>query len=198
MAYMTYAHAFRPSAKRYTLLYDMALVVGGSLVVAMSAQVAIPLPFSPVPISAQTLAVLLMGALLGSRRGALCLATYVLEGAAGLPVFAGGRGGIVHLLGPTGGYLVGFIAAAFAVGLLAERGWDRRVSTTLLMMLLGNALIYVFGLPWLARFVGGERVLALGLLPFIPGDLLKLTLSAALLPSGWKVLARERTKDRRD
>jgi len=198
MAYMTYAHAFRPSAKRYTLLYDVALVVGGSLVVALSAQVAIPLPFSPVPISAQTLAVLLIGALLGSRRGGLCLATYVLEGAAGLPVFAGGRGGVVHLVGPTGGYLVGFIAAAFAVGLLAERGWDRRVSTTLLMMLLGNALIYVFGLPWLARFVGGQRVLALGLLPFIPGDLLKLTLSAALLPSGWKVLARERTQDRRE
>ena len=190
MAYMTYANAFRPSAKRYTLLYDVALVVGGSLLVALSAQVAIPLPFSPVPISAQTLAVLLIGALLGSRRGGLCLVTYVLEGAAGLPVFAGGRGGVVHLLGPTGGYLVGFIAVAFTIGLLAERGWDRRVSTTLLMMLLGNALIYVFGLPWLARFVGGERVLALGLLPFIPGDLLKLTLSAALLPSGWKVLAR--------
>ena len=185
---MIYADVLRPSARRYALLYDTVLTIGGSLFVALSAQVAIPLPFSPVPITGQTLAVLLVGALLGSRRGSLCLLAYLTEGAVGLPVFAGGTAGLVHLLGPTGGYLMGFIPAAFLTGLLAERGWDRRIGTALLAMSAGNAVIYAFGLPWLALFTGGERVLALGLLPFVFGDIVKLVLAAALLPSGWKLL----------
>lgn len=195
---MTYADILRPSVKRYALLYDIAWIAGGTLFITLSAQVAIPLPFSPVPITGQTLAVLLTGALLGSRRGSLCLLLYLAEGAFGLPVFAGGMAGPARLLGPTGGYLVGFMPAAFLTGLLAERGWDRRVRTSLLAMLLGNAVIYAFGLPWLARFVGGERVLASGLLPFIPGDLLKLILATTLLPSGWKRLGRkgDREKER--
>ena len=185
---MIYADVLRPSARRYALLYDIVLTIGGSLFVALSTQVAIPLPFSPVPITGQTLAVLLVGALLGSRRGSLCLFAYLTEGAVGLPVFAGGTAGIAHLLGPTGGYLMGYIPAAFLTGLLAERGWDRRMGTALLAMSVGNVVIYAFGLPWLALFVGGERVLALGLLPFILGDLVKLVLAAVLLPSGWKLL----------
>ncbi len=185
---MTYADILRPSVKRYAWLYDIAWIAGGTLFIALSARVAIPLPFSPVPITGQTLAVLLTGALLGSRRGSLCLLLYLAEGASGLPVFAGGMAGPARLMGPTGGYLVGFIPAAFFTGLLAERGWDRRVRTTLLAILLGNAAIYAFGLPWLARFVGGERVLASGLLPFLPGDLLKSILATTLLPSGWKLL----------
>jgi len=193
---MTYADVLRPSVKRYALLYDVAWIAGGTLFIALSAQVAIPLPFSPVPITGQTLAVLLTGALLDSRRGSLCLLAYLAEGAIGLPVFAGGRAGLAHLMGPTSGYLMGVIAAAFLTGLLAERGWDRRARTTLLAMLLGNAAIYAFGLPWLARFVGGERVLASGLLPFIPGDLLKLILAAMLLPSGWKLLGRKGSRER--
>jgi len=188
MFYTTYADILRPAAKKYALLYDVALVMGGSLFIALSAQVAIHLPFSPVPVTGQTLAVILVGMLLGSRRGSLALLTYLAEGLAGLPVFAGGTAGPARLLGPTGGYLVGFIVAAYVTGLLAERGWDRRVGTTLLAMLFGNAVLYALGLPWLAAFVGVRRALPLGLYPFIPGDLLKVVLAALLLPAGWKLL----------
>jgi biotin transport system substrate-specific component len=185
---MTYADILRPSVKRQALLYDATLILAGSLLIGLSARLAIRLPFSPVPITGQTLAVLLAGALLGSRRGALSVLAYLGEGVAGLPVFAGGAGGIAHLAGPTGGYLAGFVLAALVVGWLAERGWDRHPGTTALAMLLGSAAIYVPGLPWLAAFVGGERALVLGLYPFLAGDLLKLALAAALLPIGWKVV----------
>lgn len=187
---MTYADVLRPATRRYALLYDATLVVAGSLLVALLAQFAVPLPFSPVPVTGQTLAVLMVGMLLGSRRGSLALLTYLAEGTMGLPVLAGGAAGLARLTGPTGGYLIGFVAAAFLVGWLAERGWDRRPGTTLLAMLLGNALIYVCGLPWLAHFVGVERVLSLGLLPFLPGDLGKALLAMALLPWGWQLLDR--------
>ena len=189
---MTFADALRPAIarNRVGLVYDVALVTVGSALIALSARIAIPLPFSPVPITGQTFAVLLIGALLGSRRGALAVILYLLEGTAGLPFFAGGSGGLARLAGPTGGYLIGFVAAAFTVGLLAERGWDRRVWSTVLAMLAGNAIIYACGLPWLGRFVGEGNVLSLGLLPFIPGDLLKLALAAITLPAGWRLLGR--------
>jgi len=193
---MTYADVFRSSVKQYALPYDIAWIAGGSLFIALSAQVAIPLPFTPVPFTCQTMAVLLVGALLGSRRGALCLLTYLAEGVLGLPVFAGGMAGLAHLAGPRGGYLWGFVAAAFLTGLLAERGWDKRVKTTLLAMLLGEIVIYAFGLPWLALFVGSERAVALGLLPFVPGDLLKLLITAVLLPSGWRLVGRRTIRAR--
>lgn len=188
MAYITYADILRPSVKKHALLYDISLVIGGSLFIAICAQVAIPLPFSPVPITGQTFAVLLTGALLGSKRGSLALLAYLAEGAIGFPVFAGGTAGLLCLVGPTGGYLIGFIVAAFITGLLAERGWDQRVRTTFLAMLIGNAAIYIFGLLWLARFVESGKVLSLGFYPFIPGDFLKLALSAILLPLGWRLL----------
>jgi len=187
----SHADVLRPSAKKVALLYDAALVIGGSLFVALCAQVAIPLPFSPVPLTGQTLAVLLVGALLGSRRGGLALLAYLAEGLGGLPVFAGGRAGPAHLLGPTGGYLLGFVVAAYVTGLLAERGWNRRIGTTLLAMLVGNAAIYAFGLPWLARFVGGGRVWGLGFLPYLPGDLLKLVLGTILLPARRRLVGQD-------
>jgi biotin transporter BioY len=135
--------------------------------------------------------VLLTGVLLGSRRGSLSVLAYLAQGIAGLPVFApGGAPGLTRLLGPTGGYLLGFVAAAYATGLLAERGWDRKMTTALLAMLIGNAIIYAFGLPWLALFVGIEDTLPLGLYPFAGGDVLKAVLAAALLPVGWKLLNR--------
>lgn len=167
----------------------IGLVIGFSLLTAVAAQVSVPLPFTPVPVSGQTFAALLTGALLGSRGGAAAMVAYLLEGIAGLPVFAGGTSGIGKIIGPTGGYLVSFPIAAFAVGLLAERGWDRRLWTAIPAMLLGNALIYAVGLPWLRIFLpAGKSALALGLYPFIPGDLFKLLLAATLLPAGWAAL----------
>jgi len=179
-----------PTARRATLALDAAAIVGGSLIVALAAQVSVRLPFSPVPVTGQTLAVLLVGALLGSRRGALALLAYLGEGLIGLPVFAGGASGPAYALGPTGGYLVGFVAAAFLVGWLAERGWDRHVLPTAMTMALGTAAIYACGLTWLSLYVGSQS-LSMGLAPFVAGDLIKLAMSAALLPAGWKLLSAE-------
>lgn len=167
---------------------DALLILGGSVLIGLAARVVIPLPFSPVPITGQTFAVLLVGALLGSRRGAMSLLAYLMEGTLGIPVFAEGGYGLPHLLGPTGGYLIGFPLAAWVVGWLCERGWDRRLHTAALAMLVGNGVIYLCGVPWLAHFVGGGRALELGLLPFVPGDLIKLALAASALPFGWKTL----------
>jgi biotin transport system substrate-specific component len=189
MTFATAADLLRPRARGQALAYDAALVLGSSVLLTLSARIAIPLPFSPVPITAQTMTVLLLGAILGSRRGSLCVAAYLLQGALGLPVFAGGTAGLAVLGGPRAGYLLGFVAAAFTTGALAERGWDRRMGSTLAAMLLGNAAIYAFGLPWLAAFVGPRNAIPLGLVPFIPGDLLKVGLAALGLPSGWRALS---------
>ncbi len=156
-------------------------VLAWAYVVAMSAQIRLVLPFSPVPVTAQTLFVLLGGALLGTRRSVLSVVVYLIGGAVGLPFFAGGA-----LAGPTGGYLVGFIAASYVVGALVESGWGRRPTTAFAATLLGNVVIYLFGLPWLAVYVGWGSVLSLGLLPFVAGDLAK-----ALCASGL-ILARSR------
>src|ERR671910_1051854 len=129
-------------------LFDAALIVVFSAFVALTAQVEIPL--RPVPITLQTLGVLLTGALLGSSRGVLALLLYLAEGAVGLPVFAGGAAGLAYMLGPTGGYLVGFVLAAGLVGWLAERGWGRRLVWTALAMAIGNLVIYALGVAWLA------------------------------------------------
>lgn len=186
---MVYADLLRPSVRRSAWIYDAALVLAGSWLIALSAQVAVALPFSPVPVTGQTAAVLLVGALLGSRRGSLAVLAYIAQGLAGLPVFAGGAFGLARLLGPTGGYLLGFVAAAFLVGWLAERGWDRRPLSTAAAMVLGNVVIYTIGALWLAVFVGGLRqAAAVGIVPFIPGDLLKIAVAAVLLPAGWKLL----------
>jgi biotin transport system substrate-specific component len=189
MTFATAADLLRPRARGQALAYDAALVLGSGVLLTLSARIAIPLPFSPVPITAQTMTVLLLGAILGSRRGSLCVAAYLLQGALGLPVFAGGTAGLAVLGGPRAGYLLGFVAAAFTTGALAERGWDRRMGSTLAAMLLGNAAIYAFGLPWLAAFVGPRNAIPLGLVPFIPGDLLKVGLAALGLPSGWRALS---------
>jgi biotin transport system substrate-specific component len=176
--------------KRRTVVVDLSLIIGGSLFIAAMAQLSISLlPFSPVPITGQTFAVLLVGMAFGSKRGALTLLAYLAEGAAGLPVFAEAKSGIATILGPTGGYIVGFIAAAWVVGKLAERGFDRSLLKTLAAMVIGNAIIYLFGVAWLSRFVGGlEATLAAGMYPFLIGDAVKAVLAALLLPSAWKLL----------
>lgn len=169
------------------------LVPAASLVIAACAQVAIPLPFTPVPLTGQTFAVLLTGMALGSRRGALAVALYVLEGALGLPFFAAGAAGLAKLIGPTGGYLCAFPLAAFVAGLLAERGWDRKPLTTVLGMLASSLTIFLFGALWLAHFVGGiTPAVVQGVLPFLPGDVLKSLLAAGLLPGAWQLTRNQR------
>lgn len=166
-----------PVTKR---LGELALAAAGAFLVAISAQVRIPAPtpwgtLSPVPITAQTLAVLLVGMLLGSRIGLLSLGLYLVGGSTGLPFFAAGA-----LLGPTGGYLVGFAGAAYVVGRLFESGWARDPHRAFLALLAGNGVVYLVGLPWLAHSVGWSAALPLGLYPFVIGDLLKLVCAVAV------------------
>jgi biotin transporter BioY len=169
-----------------------ALVVAFSLLTALAAQVVIP--FHPVPITGQTFAVLLAGALLGSRLGPLAMFAYLLEGASGLPFFRAGNAGLFYMLGPTGGYLLAYPVAAYVVGLLAERGWDRRVLTAAAAMAVGSAVILAGGWLWLSRFVGAEQAFAVGVARFIPGDLVKIALAAGVLPTGWALLGRRGAK----
>jgi biotin transport system substrate-specific component len=164
------------------------LAVLGSLFIAICAQINIPLPL--VPITLQTFAVLAVGAAFGMRLGAATLALYVLEGTLGLPVFAEFRAGPGVLMGPTGGYLIGFVLAAALVGWFAERGYDRRVLTMFGVMMLGAAVLYIPGLLWLAKFTGYDKVLELGLYPFLWGDLLKAVLAAVAFPAAWGFLSR--------
>ncbi len=166
-------------------LTDAFLILGGSLFVAALAQISVHLPFTPIPITGQTLGVLLVGVSLGSRRGALSLALYLLEGMVGLPFYADGQSGVAHLLSARGGYLIGFIFSAYLSGYLAERHWDRKWKTALPAFLLGQSVIFLFGLPWLGFYIGFDRVLEAGLLPFIPGELIKVVLAAGLLPTAW-------------
>ena len=166
-------------------LRDLFLILAGSWLVALFAQVEIPL--QPVPITGQTFAVLLVGAVLGSKRGALALAAYLAQGALGLPFFAGGAGGLTVLTGATAGYLVGFIGAAYAVGWLAERGLERSVRTSILPFLVGTIIIYVCGVSWLAILLGSvPQAIEFGMLPFLVGDLVKLIIAALVLPAAWK------------
>ncbi|MBI4376296.1 MAG: biotin transporter BioY [Elusimicrobia bacterium] len=181
----TFAEALMPSS---TLTTDALLVAGASLVIALCAQFEIRLPFTPVPITATTLGVLYAGAVLGARRGFAAAVLYLLEGACGLPFFAGGAGGGAWLVGPTGGYLLGFAPAAWVTGALAEQGWDRRPLTAMGMMLAGSSVVFACGMIGLARFFPWPDVPVLGLFPFIPGDLVKSGLSAAFLPLGWKAM----------
>ena len=167
---------------------DMGVIIFGSLFVTVSSQIAFYLPFTPVPITGQTFAVLLIGAVLGSRRGGLSLALYVLEGMLGLPVFAGGTGGMAVLLGPTAGYLIGFIPAVILVGYLSEKGFDRNWISMFFALFLGLSVIYLFGVIRLFSFVGKEKVFLLGVAPFLVGDVLKTGMVMILIPSCWKLL----------
>lgn len=173
-------------------LRNVLLAVAGSLALWVSAKVQIP--FYPVPVTLQTLVVLLIGMAYGWKLGTATVALYLLQGAVGLPVFAGTpeKGiGLLYMAGPTGGFLIGFVLAAALVGFLAQRGWDRNIATTALAMLLGNAIIYVPGLLWLGSVVGWDKpVLQWGMTPFLLGDLAKLVIAALLMPAVWKMLGR--------
>lgn len=191
MTSMTYADVLRPATQERALAYDVALVVGGSVALALSAKVAVP--FYPVPLTAQTLVVLLLGTLLGARRGAMAVLAYLIEGACGLPVFAGPLGGLAFVTatkGMTLGYLAGFVGAAWVTGRLAERGWDRRTSTTVLAMLAGEAVVFAAGVAWLGVLIGARGALWSGLVPYLPGEALKIAAATLALPAGWRLLGR--------
>jgi biotin transport system substrate-specific component len=174
-------------------LRNIVLAVAGSLLLTLSAKAQIP--FWPVPMSMQTFVVLTLGVAYGWRLGTATLLLYLAEGALGLPVFAGtpAKGiGIAYMMGPTGGYLLGFVVAAAVCGWLAERGWDRNALTTAGAMLIGNLIIYLLGLLWLGTLMGWDKpVLEWGLYPFLAGDLVKIALAAAVLPFIWKLLQRD-------
>lgn len=160
------------------------LVAAGVALLTVSARAQIP--FWPVPVTMQTFVVLALGMVYGPALGVTTVAAYLAAGAAGLPVFATG-GGIAYMMGATGGYLAGFIAAVWVVGRLAQLGWDRRVAGTVAAMVAGNFVIYACGLLWLGAVIGWDQpVLKLGMLLFLPGDALKIALAAALLPAVWR------------
>ncbi|MEE8599641.1 biotin transporter BioY [Euzebya tangerina] len=158
-----------------------ALVLAASGALAISAQVQIPM--WPVPVTGQTFVVLLLGFLLGPRLAVAATLTYLVEGAVGLPVFAGFGAGVAVLTGPTAGYLWGFVLAAGLTGVLATRGWQNRPATTALAMLLGNVVIYLLGAGWLAQLTDVSTALSSGVWPFLVGDLAKIALATALVPA---------------
>jgi biotin transport system substrate-specific component len=179
-------------APRLDVFTDAALVLAGTALVAGAAQISVALPFTPVPITGQTFAVLLVGATLGTVRGAASLLLYLWLGVAGAPIYAHHTHGWSVVTSASGGYLVGFVLAAALTGFLAERRWDRRLSSSIGLMLTGNVVIYLVGLPWLAIVLNTnlEKTLEYGLYPFIPGDTFKLYLAAAALPAAWRLVKR--------
>lgn len=191
MTYVPLADRLWTQSAGSSALRKGALVLLGSLVIAAAAQVNVPM--QPVPMTLQTLAVLSVGAALGARLGVAALVLYVIEAAAGLPVLAEMKAGLPFLLGPTGGYILGFVLAAGLVGYLAERGFDRSMPRMMLAMLLGAALIYVPGLLWLLRFVGGfDQAITFGFMPFVLGDIVKAAIAAIAFPAVWKLLGEHR------
>lgn len=172
------------------LLKNVLLMIGGSLALAVSAKIQVL--FWPVPITMQSMAVLLIGIAFGSRLGALTILAYLAEGVAGLPVFAGMVAGPAYLAGPTGGYLLGFLLGGAFAGWAAERGWSRDLSRTLPVMLLGHVLIFAPGTLWLAALMGWNKALAFGIAPFALATLLKSALGATIVAALWKVAAPQR------
>lgn len=180
-----------------TLVADIALVVGFAALTAVAAQISIRLPWTPVPITGQTFAVLAAGTVLGAKRGPLSQLLYVVVGALGAPIYADGNGGWAAATGATGGYLLGFVLAAALVGALSDRRQDRQLLTSIPAMLAGSALIYAIGVPWLAQNLGvsGTKAIELGMAPFLIGDAVKLLAAGALAPGAWAVVRRLRDED---
>jgi biotin transport system substrate-specific component len=171
-------------------LRSVVLIVAGSLVLALSAKIQVP--FWPVPMTMQSLAVILIGIAYGSGLGAATVLAYLAEGLAGLPVFAGATAGPAYMAGPTGGYLAGFVLGAACVGWLAERGWDRTLVRATAALAIGHVLLFVPGVAWLAALFGWSKAIAFGVTPFIAATIVKTALGAAVVAAFWSVLGRHR------
>ena len=185
LASLTIFHLFADD-RIMSLVSRLFLIVAGSALIGFSAQIEVP--WYPVPVTGQTLMVLLIGMAYGPTLGSATIIAYLLEGAMGLPVFAGGAAGWLVLSGFTGGYLIGFIPAAFLVGILAMRGMGRTILGTVIAMVLGNLVIYAFGVAWLQGFIGLEKAIAGGLMPFLYGDFLKIVIAATAMPAAWRAV----------
>ncbi len=174
---------------------NIIVILLASWLIGVSAQFSIVLPFSPVPITGQTIIILMIGILLGKAWGTAAVGLYLLQGAAGLPVFAGGKSGLLTLVGPTGGYLVGFLVAVYVVGILSELRHDNSIMYTVSSLIIGNVIIYAFGLIWLVRFVGEAQALSLGFFPFLVGDILKIFIGVLILTGSQKIFSLVNTKE---
>lgn len=176
--------------KEKSLLKDVMLVLAGAGLVGLLAQVAIPI--QPVPITGQTLGVMLVGATLGAKRGAYALTSYMVLGVLGVPWFSGFHAGMATVLSPTFGYIIGFIPTAFVIGYLSQRSWDRRPFLALVAFLIASIIPYFFGIPWMVAVLSSTQemnfmlAMQLGFIPFIPGGIVKWLIGAALLPAAWK------------
>ena len=190
--------ALAPSIVRTpTVAREIAIILAGVALISISAQIVVPLPFTPVPITGQTLGALLVGGAAGYLRGGTSFAVYMLVGALGAPVFADGASGVAVLGSVTGGYLVGMLVAAAAVGWAADRGWDRRVVPALGSMIVANAIVYLIGATWLSVSLntGVAKTLDLGVTPFLIGDAIKIALAACALPAAWALVDRIRSAE---
>lgn len=181
-----FANTIRPSQKTFLVPSYLLSIVGGSLFIALMSQITIPLWFTPVPLTMQSFAIFMLAALLGGKKAAFAVMAYLAEGALGLPFYAGAKAGFLVLVGPTGGYLFGFIACAFIAGTLLEKGWVNHFLTTIFALLLGCLSLFAIGCAWLSLYVGFEKSLTLGVFPFLLGDMLKVSISALMIPLGRK------------
>ncbi len=179
-----------PTDKLDKKIRNLIILFLGSWFLAFMAQLSFPLLFSPVPITGQTLAVLIIGSSYGSKRAACTVLLYIAQGAIGLPFFAGGQAGLAILHGATSGYLLGFVLSAYVMGHLAEKKMDRLVRSSIVIFFVGHFIIYFCGLVVLSFFVGEKNVFMMGLIPFIPGLIIKSLMASLLLPTAWKLIGR--------
>ena len=191
---MNYVNILQSEKSISSKATNIIVILLASWLIGVSAQFSIVLPFSPIPITGQTIIILLMGVLLGKERGTAAVGLYILQGVAGLPVFAGGKSGLLTLVGPTGGYLVGFLGAVYVVGVLSELRHDNSISYTVFSLIIGNVIIYAFGLIWLVRFVGETQALSLGFFPFLVGDIVKIFIGVLVLTGSQKILSLVNTR----
>ena len=191
---MNYVNILQSEKSISSKATNIIVILLASWLIGVSAQFSIILPFSPIPITAQTIIILLMGVLLGKERGTAAVGLYILQGVAGLPVFAGGKSGLLTLVGPTGGYLVGFLGAVYVVGILSELRHDNSIRYTVFSLIIGNVIIYAFGLIWLVRFVGETQALSLGFFPFLVGDIVKIFIGVLVLTGSQKILSLVNTR----